>query len=187
MSKSTLEAGFNNPLACSTEEKQYEILHGITYSRQQLDPTHAFARAALGVKLSYIDWTLKSTDAEWWLLDQPELHLEEHIVFPDLVGWKPERFESLPEDKVIDTKPDWVCEVLTSSSEEKDRSIKMPLYAELGIQNLWLIDPSSKSMETYQLENQRWNLVATLTGDVNVNQTPFDSITFSLINLWSGE
>lgn len=186
MSESELEDELRGSLGCLLEEQSHEIIHGVSYGRQQLDPTHAFARAALGVKLSYVDWNLGATESDWWLLDQPELRLGGHLVFPDLVGWKHERVPDLDEESVAKVTPDWVCEVLTASTEQKDRIVKMPLYAELGIKDLWIVNPAVQSLETYQLVNKRWSLVSAMKSDVKVNQAPFDSINFSLKNLWSG-
>lgn len=186
MSELSLEDELNSSLGCLLEEQSHEIVHGVSYGRQQLDPKHAFARAALGVKLSYVDWRLQSAEPEWLLLDQPEIRLEGHLVFPDLVGWKYERLPSPSEEAIVGITPDWICEILTSSTEQKDRIIKMPLYAELGVKHFWLVNPALQSLEIYQLENQRWTLVSAMKEDAKVNAAPFEAVHFALNNLWSG-
>ncbi len=37
----------------------------------------------------------------WWILDEPELHLNLHTLVPDLAGWRRERMPTLP-DKADD-------------------------------------------------------------------------------------
>ena len=69
----------------------------------------------------------------WWILDEPELHLGEHIVVPDLAGWRRERLAALPEEAFFSLAPDWVCEVLSPSTESIDRRRKLPIYAEAGV------------------------------------------------------
>ena len=92
---------------------------------------------------------------------------------------------SLPETAWFDLAPDWVCEILSPSTAQKDRMVKMPVYAELGVKHLWLIDPEIKTLEVYQLENQRWSLMASLSEDDMVSAVPFDAIEFNLDNLWA--
>src|SRR5687768_1083960 len=47
----------------------------------------------------------------WLILVEPELHLDEDVLVPDLVGWRRERLPEVPETAAIGLAPDWVCEV----------------------------------------------------------------------------
>src|SRR5688500_15489081 len=53
----------------------------------------------------------------WILLDEPELHFGEEVVVPDLAGWRREKLSILPDAEFITDVPDWVCEVLSRSTE----------------------------------------------------------------------
>jgi hypothetical protein len=44
----------------------------------------------------------------WLLLDEPELHFGEHVVVPDLAGWRRVRLPSVPDAPWLDLAPDWV-------------------------------------------------------------------------------
>src|SRR5438309_10288403 len=57
----------------------------------------------------------------WIFMVEPELHLAKHIAVPDLAGWRRERLVQLPETAWIGTAPDWICEVLSASTERYDR------------------------------------------------------------------
>jgi Uma2 family endonuclease len=43
--------------------------------------------------------------------------------------------------------PDWVCEILSSSTESKDREIKMPTYARYAVAHAWLRDPRTGTVD----------------------------------------
>lgn len=50
---------------------------------------------------------------------------------PDLAGWRVERMPGLPDTAWFTVAPDWVCEVLSRSTENLDRGEKLPYYAAL--------------------------------------------------------
>ena len=58
----------------------------------------------------------------WIFLIEPELHLGPHVVVPDIAGWRRERLTPFPTTAFIDTPPDWVCEVLSPSTQRIDRT-----------------------------------------------------------------
>ena len=81
--------------------------------------------------------------------------------------------------------PDWVCEVISPSTERVDRSHKMQVYAREGVPHLWLLDPIVHTLEVLRLENARWVILGTHTdGDV-VRAEPFEAIEIELVMLWS--
>jgi Uma2 family endonuclease len=60
----------------------------------------------------------------------------------------------------------------------------MPIYAALGVSYIWLIDPVLQTLEAYQLHEQHWLLIATLSENQPVTVAPFVEHTFSLSDLW---
>jgi len=162
-----------------------EIINNTLYSQPRPAPKHTRTYSALGYNIGGpFDGGIGGPGG-WWILDEPELHIEGHILVPDIAGWKRERMPELPETAWFDLAPDWICEILSPSTAQKDRTVKMPVYAKLGVKHLWLIDPDLKMLEAYQLENQRWSLIASLKDEDMVSTVPFDAIEFSLGGLWA--
>jgi Uma2 family endonuclease len=58
-------------------------------------------------------------------LDEPELHLGDEILVPDLAGWRPERLPAVPDQASLTLAPDWVCEVLSPRTAKRDRTSKL--------------------------------------------------------------
>ena len=50
----------------------------------------------------------------WIILDEPELHLGEDILVPDLGGWRLQTMHQITDAAYFEIAPDWVCEVLSS-------------------------------------------------------------------------
>lgn len=73
-----------------------------------------------------------------WIIDEPELHFGEYVLVPDIVGWRHETLPEIPQDHLFTVAPSWVCEVLSPSTGNTDRTEKMPIYANAGVCG-WLI------------------------------------------------
>jgi Uma2 family endonuclease len=129
-----------------------EILNGVLETHPRPAPKHARASSSLGgLVVSPFDHG-NDGPGGWWILDEPELHLDADIMVPDLAGWRRERMPALPEIAWFECVPDWVCEVISPSTGRIDRAVKMPLYAHYGVEYLWLVDPDLKTLEAYQLQ-----------------------------------
>lgn len=123
----------------------------------------------------------------WWILDEPEIQLGPDVVVPDIAGWRRERLPRLPEENWFEVVPDWVCEVLSPSTERFDRVEKMPVYAAAGVGHLWLIDPLLRTLEVFSLQDGKWLLERSFQGNDSVNAPPFEEVALELGALWEGE
>ena len=90
----------------------------------------------------------------------------------------------LPGTAYFTLAPDWACEVLSSSTRKVDLHEKRPVYAREGVAHLWLIDPTDRTLEAFELHDGQWLLIASAKDDEPVSIRPFDAITFSLGDLW---
>ncbi len=120
----------------------------------------------------------------WILLLEPELHLGDDALVPDLSGWCRERMPELPHTAALIRTPDWVCEVLSPSTAVLDREKKMKVYAREGVAHLWLVDPLQQSLEVYRLEGRRWNRQGHWSGGATVHAEPFEVLPLELATLW---
>jgi Uma2 family endonuclease len=127
----------------------------------------------------------------WMFLAEPELHVGSlpDMVVPDLAGWRrerlPEEFMAPDAPAFIDLAPDWVCEVLSESTEAHDRGKKRRIYRRENIGHYWLVNPRDKSLEVYRLVENKWLEVDTFEGDVSVRAEPFEAIELDLSALWA--
>lgn len=120
----------------------------------------------------------------WIILVEPEIGLDAHTFVPDLAGWKRQRFPYEEETNYISVSPDWVCEVLSASTFRIDRTKKMTIYAQHGVDHIWLIDPVAETVEVFKLESGRWFLFATFSENEKMRAEPFEEVEISLADLW---
>ena len=92
----------------------------------------------------------------------------------------------LPSTAYFTLAPDWICEVLSTSTESHDREVKMPVYAREGVRHAWLIDPVKRTLEVYTLgAGGAWGEAAHHGGSDVVRAVPFDAIGLDLSALWT--
>jgi Uma2 family endonuclease len=118
------------------------------------------------------------------ILDEPELHFGNDVLVPDMAGWRRERLPAVPPDAFMTLAPDWVCEVLSSSTESIDRGKKLHRYAREGVAHVWLVDPLQQTLEVLGLQAARWTLLGRHVGHAHVRAVPFDAIELELGALW---
>jgi Uma2 family endonuclease len=162
------------------------IVDGVLHVLPRPAPRHAYASSMLTGELTGPFSRGKGGPGGWWILDEPELHLiHEEPINPDLAGWTLERMPELPEEAFFSLPPDWICEVLSRSTERIDREEKMPIYAEHAVRFAWLIDPVAKTLEAYTLDaRRRWGAPQVYRGAARVRVPPFDAIELDLSALW---
>ena len=118
------------------------------------------------------------------ILDEPEIHLAEHVLVPDLGGWRRERLPAVPDDAYITLAPDWACEVLSQSTRRLVRGPKREAYAEHLVEWLWFVEPLDQLVEVLHLDGPTYRVVQTATGNDPARLPPFDAIELPLSVFW---
>ncbi len=161
-----------------------EILEGELYATPRPTVPHAVAASALGVDLGGPFDRGRGGPGGWWILFEPELHLAADVVVPDLAGWRRSRVPVLPNAPAMTVAPDWVCEILSPSTEAMDRVPKLRIYAREGVAHVWFVNPKTQTLEVLRLEEDHWVVAATHDGDVTVTVEPFEAVPLELFRLW---
>lgn len=172
--------------------KVAELIRGTLYTFPWPAIRHALACSRLGGELLGRFDEGAGGPGGWWLLDKPEIHFRDptapeaiDALVPDVAGWRRERVPEIPDVAAFTLAPDWICEVLSESTEDFDRREKMPVYAREGVSHAWLVDPVARTLEVYTLEaGRRWGAPVISREAEVVRAVPFDAIGFDLSALW---
>jgi Uma2 family endonuclease len=161
-----------------------EIFDGELYASPRPALPHARAASVLGVLLgAAFDQGLNGPGG-WIILFEPELHFGKDILVPDIAGWRRSRSPEVPPDAYFTLAPDWVCEVVSPSTEMIDRHKKLRIYARERVGHAWLLDPLCRTLEVLALESGKWIARVTHEGRSSVRVEPFDVIQLELAALW---
>jgi Uma2 family endonuclease len=165
--------------------KVAEVVEGELYLNPRPAGPHAAAATALGEELGPPFKRGRGGPGGWILIDEPELHLGPDILVPDLGGWRRTTMDHVANAPYFDVRPDWVCEVLSPSTERLDRTQKLAIYAREGVGHAWLVNPLQQTLEVLRLEQSRWAVLSTHSGDERVRAEPFDAFNLELGILWA--
>jgi Uma2 family endonuclease len=77
---------------------------------------------------------------------------------PDVVYFGAEKTAAFSKGQWKFPVPDFVVEVLSESTEARDRGIKFEDYATHGVEEYWIVDPEDASVEQYFLVDNRYKL-----------------------------
>lgn len=162
-----------------------EIVAGELHVAPRPAMPHALASSSLGYELIGPFQRGVGGPGGWVILDEPELHLGSDVLVPDLAGWRRERLpRETPRSAAMTLAPDWVCEVLSPSTEALDRAGKLDVYAREGVRHVWLVDPNLLTLEVFRLQGARYLLLGTYTGEATVRAEPFEALALQLRVLW---
>jgi Uma2 family endonuclease len=85
---------------------------------------------------------------------------------PDICFFEADTAAEFTDDQWQFPAPDFVVEILSASTEAKDRGDKMIDYAAHGVGEYWLVDTDRRAVERYRLEGEAYTLIETVTTGV---------------------
>ena len=113
------------------------LVEGRIYSHARPRIAHSELTEALHRELaSVLSDTWRGGPVGWLSLIEPELVLGRDILVPGVAAWRRERLPRAPDAAQISLAPDWVCEILSKSTEAFDRGPKRRAYARAEVAHL---------------------------------------------------
>jgi Uma2 family endonuclease len=78
---------------------------------------------------------------------------------PDICFFRNEVSKKFTDDQMFFPAPDFIVEILSKSTEKRDRGIKFRDYALHGVGEYWIIDPKKQIVEQYILNGDKYELI----------------------------
>ena len=131
-------------------EGDWELIDGVPFA---MAPRPGFAHQRTGKRLLFLLEEALAGCAQCELFYEIEWRIAPQTVFqPDLaVICRP------PQNaRYLDFPPALILEILSPSTEAKDRGIKWEYYRQYGVANYLLADPKSGHLEAFHLEQGRY-------------------------------
>jgi Uma2 family endonuclease len=161
-----------------------EIVDGELYASPRPAPRHSVAASVLVTNLNGPFQQGKGGPGGWWILMEPELHMADDVLVPDIAGWKREHLPQIPDVAYFTIPPQWICEVVSPSTAKLDRTKKLAIYARERVAHAWLVDPLQRTQEILRRDGDRWVAVATHRDAETVRAEPFDEVAIELPAVW---
>ena len=161
-----------------------EIFDGELYASPRPASRHEHAMGVLYHKLIGPFQEGENGPGDWLFLIEPELHFGADVLVPDVAGWRRERMPVMVDVPFFTLAPDWMCEVLSPSTEPIDRRKKLPIYARAGVTHAWLVEPRERRLEVLRRAEHAWAKVGEYRGETAVRAEPFAAVELALRALW---
>jgi Uma2 family endonuclease len=105
------------------------------------------------------------------------------VVQPDVVFVDTARLERVSSGG-IEGAPALVVEILSPSSIEIDRHIKFQLYARYRALRYWIVDPDARTIESYSLSGEGYDLAGRVAGAEAVSLPHFRALAVDPASIW---
>jgi Uma2 family endonuclease len=116
----------------------------------------------------------------WWIGTEPTIELATHEVYqPDVAGWRLERVPELDEYP-IRLVPDWVCEILSPSTADRDLGHKLRGYHRAHVGHYWIVEPVAQILTVYRWQEAGYTTALTARAGELVRAEPFDALEIAL-------
>ena len=184
MKRATYEDVLNAP-----ENKVAEILDGELFLSPRPALRHSAASSELGAAIGSA-FNRRAGDpggpGGWRILDEPELHLDEHVVVPDLAGWRRERLPVRSRRRRSRLSLRTGC----ARSSPRPRSGSTAAGSSGSTpRRAWRTRGSSsrphRTLEVLRLRDGAWTIVGVWEDAAIVRAEPFEAVALELGRLWA--
>src|SRR5262245_36922448 len=115
-----------------------------------------------------------------------DIVLSEHNVLqPDVLYFSKARRHLVKDWEVTRAAPDLAVEVLSQSTESRDRGRKMELLARFGVPEYWIVDPAANTLEIRVLRGTAYELAVTANADDVVASPTLTDLTFAASRMFA--
>ena len=158
----------NADLECLPDDgNRYELIEGELYVSTAPDLIHQ--RTLGNIYHAFRSFLIEHPVGE--ILFGPGVILSDYDgVIPDLVYLSNERRNEIATGERIYGAPTLVIEILSPGNQnrERDRKLKLKLYARCGVEEYWIVDPRERSIEVYRREGETLKLFTTFVSDETI-------------------
>ena len=121
-------------------------------------PARARHIAATKRILKLLDTYVQVHDLGWVGVEKALVALTRNDYEPDVCFFGREKAAAIRPETLEFPAPDLVVEVLSPSTERRDRGVKFEDYAAHGVDEYWIVDAERETVEQYLLEGEAYDL-----------------------------
>lgn len=140
------------------DDERYELLDGMLVMEPAPLTTHQYVLGNLHHAVrSFLD---EHNLGEVYISPTDVVLSDTNVMQPDLLFVSSERAHIVTREN-IQGAPELVVEVLSPSTAERDKTLKLDLYARHGVKEYWLVDPNAKTVMVLVLGEHGFEAVGT--------------------------
>ena len=161
--------------------KQYEVIDGELFMTPAPKPKHQEIVVRLTVELS--GFVRKNGLGEVFIGPVDVVFDRHTVVQPDVLFISTARL-SIVGEEALEGAPDLVVEVLSPSTFYKDLRKKMTAYSQFGVQEYWIVDPETQTIEIYARRDDKLQLAQKFSSDETVESALLPGLRLAVRDLF---
>jgi Uma2 family endonuclease len=170
----TLPATFAD-LAARPDDARLEIVAGEVVEKEMATYEHGDCQLAVGEGLRSRFRRGGDGRPGWFFASEVFIELFDHELYiPDVAGWRRDRHPERPSGRPVRARPDWVCEILSPSTANRDLGVKRAAYAAAGVEHLWFVNLEHRTLTALRLGSEGYVMVYATGPDREARVPPFD-------------
>jgi Uma2 family endonuclease len=139
-----------------SDDTNAEFINGEIVNKMPSKRNHI---KASGLLYKLMDTFVQKHDLGEVLNERALISLTRNDYEPDICFWTEAKAETFEPGQTVFPAPDFIVEVISESTEKRDRGIKFQDYAAHGVGEYWIIDSERRTVEQYTLVNGQYELV----------------------------
>ncbi len=172
------------------ELERCEVMSGVIREKASPSFEHGDAQGALVGVLngSFRGRRGAGRPGGWWIATEVEIEFETHEIYlPDIAGWRRDRVPERPGGRPLRIRPDWVCEILSPSTADRDQGVKHRTFHRCDVQHYWIVDPEHATLTIHRWHRDGYLVVLSAGRNEVVRAEPFDAIDLRVGLLFGDE
>jgi len=162
--------------------KRYEIIDGELY--RATSPTSNHQRIAGNFFGAFFIYLKSHPIGEIFQTPLEVFFSSTNIAQPDLMFISKSRLDIIKPTQ-IKGAPDLVIEVLSPTTEKRDRTVKLKMYAKFGVREYWMAKEKTATVEIFRLQEGKLVLVARLGKTDELTSPLFPGLEIPLAEIFN--
>ncbi|WP_372636420.1 Uma2 family endonuclease [Cohnella sp.] len=161
---------------------RYEVIDGVL---ELMSPSPTASHQSILSEL--IDALRQSCKTDYLIYFAPldVILSDTNVVQPDAIMIHRSR-KHIVTSRGIEGPPDLAVEVLSPSSQKRDRLKKRAVYEKHGVPEYWIVDPDSRTLEQFQLDERgNYVLIQLYEGDELIASDKLHCVSFAISRLFA--
>ena len=164
-------------LAIPEDERRHELVEGSIVEKGAATGEHGAAQRKLSAHIDPYDQRPGGRrPGGWWFATEVDVYFDPANTFrPDVAGWRRDRVPRRPQGVPVMTRPDWICEIL-STNKRNDLIKKKRVYHRHEVPHYWIVDPERETLTVYRWARDGYVEVLVAERGEEVRPEPFDAV-----------
>lgn len=139
-----------------TEQEKVEFINGEIIVHSPVKKRH---NSASGLLYRLLSIYAGKNDLGFVGIEKIMITLTRNDYEPDICFFRKDKAQNFTEDQILFPAPDLIVEIVSESTEARDRGVKFKDYQAHKIEEYWIVDPEKETIEQYYLQGNAYELI----------------------------